>query len=174
METLPCHNAVAGHEIVKKFCTCHDSTAVVPCAKFCSDRCIRIEVRVKRNFHRVWIAMEKPLVKREPDPFPFGFFTFECLFTYDSIDIYETLNNKCGLKFMIKDRKFSCHNGHDLLINFYKLCKDLRESWTIFYGYLTILCSMYVAKYMLSSWFYKVSQIWEFVYVYCLEHWQAV
>ena len=52
METLPCHNAVAGHQIATNFCTCHDSTAVVPCAKFCSDHCIRIEVRVKRNFHR--------------------------------------------------------------------------------------------------------------------------
>ena len=49
-----------------KFCTCHDSTAVVPCTKFCSDHGIRVEVRVKRNFHRIWIAMEKPLVKRGP------------------------------------------------------------------------------------------------------------
>ena len=38
--------------------------AVVPCTKFCSDHCIRIEVRVKQNFHRIWIATEKPLVKR--------------------------------------------------------------------------------------------------------------
>ena len=47
-------------------CTCHDSTAVVPCTNFCSDHPIRIEVRVKQNFHRIWIAMEKPLVKRGP------------------------------------------------------------------------------------------------------------
>ena len=46
--------------------TSHDSTAVVPCTKFYSDHCIRIELRVKRNFHRIWIAMEKPLVKRGP------------------------------------------------------------------------------------------------------------
>ena len=32
----------------------------------------RIEVRVKRNFHRVWIAMEKPLVKRCPSPHLFS------------------------------------------------------------------------------------------------------
>ena len=44
------------------------STAVVPCKKICSDHCIRIEVRVKRHFHRIWIAMEKPLVKRAPGP----------------------------------------------------------------------------------------------------------
>ena len=58
METLPCCNYVVGHQIVTNFCPCHDSTTVVPCTKFCSDHCIRMEVRVKRNFHRVWIAME--------------------------------------------------------------------------------------------------------------------
>ena len=67
METSPCHNSVARHQIATNFCTCHDSTAVVPCTKFCSDHCIRIEVSVKRNFHRIWIAMEKPLVKRAPE-----------------------------------------------------------------------------------------------------------
>ena len=67
METVSCHNSVAGHRIATIFCTCHDSTAVVPCTKFCSDHCIRIEVRVKRYFHRIWIAMEKTLVKRAPE-----------------------------------------------------------------------------------------------------------
>ena len=38
----------------------------MPCTNFCSDHPIRIEVRVKQNFHRIWIAMEKPLVKRGP------------------------------------------------------------------------------------------------------------
>ena len=41
------------------FCTNHESTAVVLCIKFRSDHCIRIEVRVKRNFHRICIAMKK-------------------------------------------------------------------------------------------------------------------
>ena len=66
METSPCHNSVAGHHIATNFCTCHDSTTVVPCTKFCNDHCIRIELRVNRNFHRIWIAMENPLVKRWP------------------------------------------------------------------------------------------------------------
>ena len=66
MQTSPCHNPVAGHQIATNFCTCQDSTAVVPCTKFCGDHCIRSEVRVKRNFHRIWITMEKPLVKRAP------------------------------------------------------------------------------------------------------------
>ena len=35
-----------------QFCTCHDSTAVMLCAKCCCDHSVRIEVtlRVKRNF----------------------------------------------------------------------------------------------------------------------------
>ena len=64
METSPCCNSVVGHQIATNFCTSHDSTAVVPCTKFCSDHYIRIKMRVKRNFHRIWIAMEKLLVKR--------------------------------------------------------------------------------------------------------------
>ena len=68
IETSRCRNAVVGHHIATNICTCHDSTAVVPCTKLCSDHGIRVEVRVKRNFHRIWIAMEKPLVKRGPDP----------------------------------------------------------------------------------------------------------
>ena len=39
------------------------------CTKFCSDHSIRLEMRVKRNFHRIWNAMEKPLVKRGPVPY---------------------------------------------------------------------------------------------------------
>ena len=66
MENSPCCNAVTGHQIATNFCTCHDSTAVVPCTKFCSDHCIRIEMRVKWNFHWILIAMEKTLVKQGP------------------------------------------------------------------------------------------------------------
>ena len=63
--SLCLYNSVAGHQIEINFCTCHDSTAVVSCAKFYSDHCIRIEVKVKRNFHRIWIALEKSLVRRD-------------------------------------------------------------------------------------------------------------
>ena len=69
MDTSPCSNPVVIHQIATKFCTCNDSTAVVSCTKCCKDHCIRIEVRVKWNFHRIWIAMEKPLVKRGLDLF---------------------------------------------------------------------------------------------------------
>ena len=53
METSPCCNSAAGHQIATNFRTCHDSTAVAPCAKVCSDHCTKIEVRVKQNFHRM-------------------------------------------------------------------------------------------------------------------------
>ena len=66
METSSWCHSNAGHEIATNFCTCHDNTAVVPCTKFCSYLHIRIEVRVKQNFNRIWIAMENPLVKRGP------------------------------------------------------------------------------------------------------------
>ena len=64
IETLPCCNSVACHQIATNFCTCNNSTAVVPCTNFFSDHCIRIEVRGKPNFHRIWVAMEKTLVKQ--------------------------------------------------------------------------------------------------------------
>ena len=35
--------------IATKFCTWHDSTAVVSCAKFCNDQLIGIWIRIKRN-----------------------------------------------------------------------------------------------------------------------------
>ena len=53
----------------QNFCTRNNSTAVVSCTKFCSDHFIRIETRVKRNSHRIWIAMEKPSVKCGPVPY---------------------------------------------------------------------------------------------------------
>ena len=67
MENSPCCNSVAGHKIATNVCTCHDSTAVVPCWNFCSDHCIRLEGKVKRNIHQIGTAMENPLVKRGSD-----------------------------------------------------------------------------------------------------------
>ena len=52
METSPCCNSVAGN--YNTSCTCHDSTSVVSYTKFCSDHCIKIEVRVKGNWNRAW------------------------------------------------------------------------------------------------------------------------
>ena len=48
MENSPCYNSAAGNQIATNICPCHDSTAVVLFPKFCSDHCIRMEVRVKK------------------------------------------------------------------------------------------------------------------------------
>ena len=52
----------------QNFGTCHDSPAVVPCAKYCSDHFISIWMGAKWNFHHIWIVMEKLLVKWAPGP----------------------------------------------------------------------------------------------------------
>ena len=66
IEFSPCRNSIASRQIATHCWTCHDGTTIVPCTKVCSDNCIRIEVRVKRNFHGIWCD-GKPLVKRSPD-----------------------------------------------------------------------------------------------------------
>ena len=59
-------NSILRYYIATKFCTCHDSTAVVPCAKFHGDHCTTTWMRAEWNFHRIWITMEKPFVKWAP------------------------------------------------------------------------------------------------------------
>ena len=56
MNNLPCCNSVASHKIATNFA--HVTTTQMACHVhfFCSDHCIRIEVRGKRNFHPIWIA----------------------------------------------------------------------------------------------------------------------
>ena len=61
-------NSITGDHIATKFGTCHDSPAVVPCAKYCSDHYIIIWMRANWNFHHIWIVMEKLLVKWAPGP----------------------------------------------------------------------------------------------------------
>ena len=45
--------------ITTNFCTWHDSLAVMPCAKFCSDHLIKIWMRMKWNFHEICILIGK-------------------------------------------------------------------------------------------------------------------
>ena len=52
--------------IATKFCTWHDSCAVVACAKICCDLMASNRVMARRIFHRIWIAGKKTLVKRAP------------------------------------------------------------------------------------------------------------
>ena len=66
MEFSPCYNSVASHQIATHFCTCHDGTTIVPCTNIFSGHRIRIDVRVKRNFHGIWCD-GKTLLKQSPD-----------------------------------------------------------------------------------------------------------
>ena len=52
--------------IATKFCTWHDSCAVVACAKICCDLFASSGITARRSFHRIWIAGKKSLVKRVP------------------------------------------------------------------------------------------------------------
>ena len=52
--------------IATKFCTWHDSCAVVACAKLCCDLMASNGIMARRSFHRIWIAGKKTLVKRAP------------------------------------------------------------------------------------------------------------
>ena len=53
--------------IATKFCTWHDSCAVVACAKVCCDLMASNGITARRSFHRIWITGKKPLVKRALD-----------------------------------------------------------------------------------------------------------
>ena len=66
MEISFSSNSVTDDYIATKFGTCHDSPAVVSCAKYCSDNFFSIWMRAKWNFHHIWIVMEKLLVKWVP------------------------------------------------------------------------------------------------------------
>ena len=52
--------------IATKFCTWHDSCAVVACAKLYCDLMASNRITARRSFHRIWIAGKKSLVKRAP------------------------------------------------------------------------------------------------------------
>ena len=53
--------------IATKFCTWHDSCAVVACAKICCGLVASYGIMTRRRFHRIWIEGKKTLVKRAPD-----------------------------------------------------------------------------------------------------------
>ena len=52
--------------ITTKFCTWHDSCAVVACAKICCDLMASNRITARRSLHRICIAGKKSLVKRAP------------------------------------------------------------------------------------------------------------
>ena len=55
----PCCSEV----IAMKFCTWHNSCAVMACAKFCSDMISYNGGTLKPIFHRIWITIEKLFMK---------------------------------------------------------------------------------------------------------------
>ena len=57
-----CSHPNSNEVITTKFCTCHDSCAVMACAKFCCDMYNSKWITAKRNFHQIWIVMANSLV----------------------------------------------------------------------------------------------------------------
>ena len=55
-------NSIVRYNHAKKF-TCHDSTAIEPCAHFRRDHVTWIRMRAEWNYHRIWIMIEKSFVK---------------------------------------------------------------------------------------------------------------
>ena len=66
MEISFCSFPNCSEVMAMKFCTWHDSCAVVTCAKFCSNMIAQSRVTLKPVSHQIWITMEKPLVKWAP------------------------------------------------------------------------------------------------------------
>ena len=58
-----CCNSIPGHHIATNFCTCHDSIAVMSCAKFCSDRFFLEFWRERNKIFSGFELMEKLSVK---------------------------------------------------------------------------------------------------------------
>ena len=52
--------------IATKFCTWHDSCAVVACAQICCNQMAGNRITARWSFHRIWIAGKKSLGKRAP------------------------------------------------------------------------------------------------------------
>ena len=79
MEISICSHPNNNIVIATIFGTWHDSWAVVACAKFCCDMITSNWITAKWNFHRIWIVMEKSLVKWVPNPHVSHFVVFCCV-----------------------------------------------------------------------------------------------
>ena len=56
--------------ITTQFCTCHDSTAVVACAKLWSDLMSSNRITTIQTFYRIWIMIINSLVQWRPVSYP--------------------------------------------------------------------------------------------------------
>ena len=108
------------------FGTWHDSWAVVACAKFCRDMITSNWITAKWNFHRIWIVMEKSLVKWVPASYFFGI-----VFKLNQCELNP---GKCGVCTATID-KYGLHwNIHYININHTCFTTEF-ELYTIFpYG----------------------------------------
>ena len=61
-------NSYFDNSIRFQFCTCHDSSAVMACAKLWPDLIIKFHKRARQIFTRYGLWAHKPLVKRVPGP----------------------------------------------------------------------------------------------------------
>ena len=67
-------NSITGHQIATQFFACQHSIVIVSCAKFNNNHFVGIEVREKRYFHVIRIAIEKAFLKwtcRHVSNFPY-------------------------------------------------------------------------------------------------------
>ena len=55
MEILCFSHLDSNRIIATKFCACHDSCAVVACAKICRNLMAGNGITARQNFHRIWI-----------------------------------------------------------------------------------------------------------------------
>ena len=66
MDILFCSSWCNNEFITTKFCTCHDSIAVVTSAKICRNEMVKISIIAKHNLHWIWIVRQKASVKWAP------------------------------------------------------------------------------------------------------------
>ena len=58
---------IMNHQIRSQFCICHDSSAVMACAKLWTDMIIRNKITLRRIFVRFQLRAHSPIVKQNPD-----------------------------------------------------------------------------------------------------------
>ena len=101
--------------IATKFCTWHDSCAVVACAKICCDPMASNRITTRRSFNRVWIAGKKLLVKRAPGPYALESY----LLSMEAIGLCKSLNLSQHQEVGLLNQITPVHHIH-----------NFSESWT--------------------------------------------
>ena len=82
-------NSITRYHIVTKFCTCHDSTAVVPCEKFHCDHFTTMWMRSGWILHGILIA-----VKVIPEMGPWPQYVNQSIFPTKSFSSFHFSNNR--------------------------------------------------------------------------------